>query len=271
MFPVSASGVMPSSVMKNILVGLKLYKGDRLRIFHPNSLFLYKLFSYAKSHSLSQYAENSNGLQNENKILLSRPLSSASYFKPAVQSRGLTNPISPYINKEYYVNRDNFRANEIGASRGKQQSYALGGLGGPYNNQNIMVSRSTNGFLKASSVPYNNVRVSQATYGQAQAFSHSYSHFTPQVTSGSTNSFQITLKSPPRPATSGSQIANTVGFLSPLNKQFHPRLFPWGKGGRTVPPADKVVTEGELKEKGLLSDILSRNHIRHNKRVKISQ
>ena len=59
-----------------------------------------------------------------------------------------------------------------------------------------------------------------------------------------------------------TNVANDSAFRSPLNSAFYldPTLL--GKDGKISSTEDKVVTEGELKEEGLLSDILSRDHIR---------
>lgn len=60
-----------------------------------------------------------------------------------------------------------------------------------------------------------------------------------------------------------TRLQNDASFRSPLSKALHIRPHHWEREQKFNSAGDKVVTEGELKEKGLFGDILSRDHIRH--------
>lgn len=264
--PVSASGIIPLSIIKNIPI-LKSYNGSKLVISRSNSFLMNKLFPFAKTDSPGPKTELQSRLGSPATF---RYPNVAFYFKPPMESKVLTKSIPPFFPKEYYLNRDFFHTYETDATKDKlktsRETNPLARVGGSYGDQNIIASFFANGYLN---VPRNSVKQSYGHTEPGQALSNPYSYFKPRETSVSANSFQLTRGSHFTPAIAARKLANDIGFQSPLNKGFYFRSLPRGKGHKTGSTADRVVTEGELRDKGLLSDILSRNHINHITRGKI--
>lgn len=232
--------VMPSTIITASTI-LKSHDSPRLAgIARSNSFLFHKLFPYyAKQASLTTTSQSTKGQQDrlsQSRADFSFPFNVAFQSKPSLQSTPvLKNAVTPYTN---YTNID---------SR--------------YDNQNIIASSSPNGYNDPSIVRYKNARLSQTANGLMQASFDPYSHPTNQITAASTN----ILSSPNthKPALSTERVGDIAG----VSKQFYTRLLPWGDERRKVPTADKIVTEGELKEKGLLAHILSRDHINYSTRV----
>ena len=229
--------VMPSTIITASTI-LKSHGSPRLAgIARSNSFLLQRLFPYyAKQASQTETSQNAKG-QLDRLTQSSADFSLTAFqSKPSLQSTPvLKNTVTPYINYKT--------------------------TGSRYENQNIIASSSPNGYSDASIVPYKNARLSQTANGLMQASFDPYSHLTNQVTAASTN----ILSSPNthEPALSTERVSDIAG----VSKQFYTRLLPWGNERRKVPTADKIVTEGELKEKGLLAHILSRDHINYRTRV----
>ena len=265
MIPAAASGVVPVSLIKSIPI-LKSYEGGRLVISRSNSYLLNKLFPSTKADSPRP---NTNELQWRLNNLTTFRYPSSVYFKPASQSKLiLTNSVTPSFPIEYYTDRDISHINEAGGMRDKLKT-SLQTNAFPYKNQNNTTSRLARGYLKGGSVLSNSVRNGYSSAATVQALTNPYSDFKPRLTSVSTNNFQITRGSHSLPVISGGRSANNIGFQLPLTKVFFHHPFPWRKGRKTGSTEDKVVTEEELREKGLLGAIMSRNHIHYKKRWKI--
>ena len=270
----SASGIIPSSVIKNIPI-LKSYTGGDIVISRSKLYLLNKLFPFVKQDAVRPNTD-------ERQYKLSKPktfryCNDAFYFKPYRQSKVLSNGILPPFPKEYNMHRYTSNTNKTGSAtdrlKPRAQASALANVGGLYQNQSIIGPLFPNGYLNTGDVPANSVKQSHNHIVMGKASMDRQSYLKPQETPlALSNSFQIIRGSNFRPVMSAGHLANNAGFSqSQLSKGFHIR-FPWtGKGLRTTSNAGKVVTEGELKEKGLLSDILSRNHINNNKRGKVSK
>ena len=232
--------VMPSTIITASTI-LKSHDSPRLAsIARSNSFLLHRLFPYyAKQGLLTTTSQSTKGQQDrltQSRADFSFPFNVAFQSKPSLQSTPvLKNTVTPYINYKT--------------------------MGGRYEYQNIIASSSPNGYNDASIVPNKNARLSQTTNGLMQASVDPYSHLTNQITAASTN----ILSSPNthEPALSTERVGDIAG----VSKQFYTRLLPWGNERRKVPTADKIVTEGELKQKGLLAHILSRDHINYSRRV----
>lgn len=251
MFPVLIQGSVPLSTVENIPI-LKSYKGTGVRLVNSRSnsnLLHNKLFPFATSNVLHK-------TENEG--------STAFYSKPFTQNRIQTNPISPSSRKEH-VHSLTLHPVETGTVRNKFMSVlqATDGLAnnrGTYENQTTITtsSSSVNGYERDSKFVNDGITHNFASRETGQALPNPYSSYlrpqassVPKIISGSL--FRSV----------STKLANEAAFRSPLKSGFYPHPPLWGKGGNIYSVEDKVVTEGELKEKGLLTDILSRDHIRH--------
>ena len=234
----SVSGVIPFSLIKNIPI-LKSYNGGHFVISRSNLYLLNKLFPFAKPHAARP---------NTYKWQLSKP----------TQFR--------YPNDAFYfTNKTNFPTDRL---KPRVQANALANAGGLYQNQNIRGTLFPNGYLNTGDAPANSVKQSYNHIVMGKA-----SYLKPLVEPlALANSFQTIRGSNSRSVMSAGYLANNPGFQAQLNKGFHLRhSFPWRKRLKPASNAGKVVTEGELREKGLLSDILSRNHINNKKGGKVLQ
>lgn len=254
-FPVSASGTIPLSTVENIPI-LKSYKGSRLVISSSNSYLLHKLFPFANSNFLRK---------NNNELKQSKPSTPYRYpSKAFTQNRFLTNSIYPSSHKE----RIDVTSHPVQTSTVRNrfryfpQANALAGNRVSYGNRNTITSSSPsiNGYPKGSTFFNDGIThtIGHPKNGQASANLYS-SYLRPQVKLIPNRNFQITQESLFKPVS--TTLAKDAAFRSPMANGFYPHPVLWGKGGKI--DSVKVVTEGELKEKGLLSDILSRDHIRH--------
>lgn len=241
MSPFSMSGTIPLST-------------GNIPISRSNSYLFHNLFPLANSNDLRE---------NDNKQ--NKGTGSSFYSNPFTQNAILTN-LLPYSYKErtYSVTPHPV---EAGSLRNRFTSVsrtdALASNIGLYENQNKITSSSplVNGYLKDSTFPNDGITHSfhNAETGQALPI-NPYSYFRLPVKTTRRDNFQLTQYSFFKPVS--TNVANDSPFRSPLNSAFYPRLPLLGKCGIISSAEDKVVTEGELKEKGLLSDILSRDHIR---------
>lgn len=250
MSPVSLSGTILLSTVENIPI-LKPYKGVKLVISPSNPYLFHKLFPFTNSNVLRK---NDNSED-----------SSSFHSKPFTQNAILTNSL-PYSHRER-IDSVTPHPVEAGSVRNRftsvSQTNALASNIGLYQNQNKITSSSplVNGYLKDSTFLNNGITHSFLNTETGQAIpTNPYSYFRPPVKATQNDNFQLTENSILRPVS--TNVANDSTFRSPSNSAFYPRPPLLGKGGKISSVADKVVTEGELKEKGLLSDILSRDHIR---------
>ena len=124
------------------------------------------------------------------------------------------------------------------------------------------VSTLVNGYLKDSTFRYPNDGITHSFHnietGQALP-TNPYSYLRPPVKTTQSDNFQLPQYSFLKPVS--TNVAKDPAFRSPSYSTFYPHPHLLGKGRKISPAKDKVVTEGELNEKGLLSDILSRDHI----------
>lgn len=234
----SASGVILFSLIKNIPI-LKSYNGGNFVISRSNLYLLNKLFPFATPHA----ARPNTYKWQLNKPTTFRYPNGAFCFTNKTDSA--TDTLKPGV-----------------------QANPVANVGGLYQNQNIIGTQFPNGYLNIGDAPANSVKQSYNHIVMGKA-SYLKPHVKPLALA---NSFQTIRGSNSRPIMSAGYLANNPGFQSQLNKGFHIRhSFPWRKRLGPVSNAGKVVTEGELREKGLLSDILSRNHINNNKGGKVSK
>ena len=262
--PFPESGIIPLSVIKTIPI-LRSYKGGRFVISRFNSYLWNMLFPFGKPNTLRTSAD-------ELPFRLEKPVtfrySNARFFAKKNNKTVLSNHIEPPFSKGYkannrYISHTNETSSARDISRPSLQTNALA---------NSMSLPYTNGhWLKTGNIPINSVKHSYDQIETRQALINPHSYFKPQVTPvSSLINFQTVRETKFRPAMPTPYLAMNAGFQSPLAKGFHIR--PWREGHKTgLNGIGKVVTEGELKEKGLLSDILSRNNIHHKKRGKIWQ
>lgn len=232
-------GVMPSTVITASTILKSLYN-PRLGIARSKSFLLHRLFPYyAKQASLTKTGQRTKGQQDrltQSSADFSFPFNVAFQSKPSLQSTPfLKSTVKPYNN------------------------YTI--LGSRYDNQNILASSLPNGYTDATVVPYKNAWSRQTANGLMQASVDPYSHLTNQITAASTNILSSPNTHEPTLST------ERVGDIAGVSKQFYTRLLLRGNERRKVPAADKIVTEGELREKGLLAHILSRDHINYSKRI----
>lgn len=112
--------------------------------------------------------------------------------------------------------------------------------------------------LKSTVKPYNNYTILGSRYDNQNILASSSPN-------GYTDATIVILSSPNTHEPTLS--TERVGDIAGVSKQFYTRLLLRGNDRRKVPAADKIVTEGELREKGLLAHILSRDHINYSKRI----
>lgn len=238
------------STVKNIPI-FKSYKGtgvNGLAISRFNSYLLYnKLFPNAL------HKNNNEG-------------GSAFYSKSLTQNRILTNPLSSPSHKERLHSSTLYRV-EPGTARNKFRS-ALQGTGslahnrGSYKHQSLITTflPLVNNYLKDSNYFDDGITHNIGNLDTGQALPYS-SYLRPQESSVPNNSSQTIPEAFSTPVS--TRLANEATFRSPLSNGFYSRPPLSGRGSKIHSAEDKVVTEGELREKGLLSDIFSRDHIRH--------
>ena len=252
-------GTIPLSTLENIPI-LKSYKGTgvRLAISRSNAYLLHnKIFPFANSNILHQNDKDGSTLL---------------YSKPFTQNRILANPILPPSRKEQ-VHSLTLRPVETGTVRNKfmsvlQPTGVLADNRGSYKNRTTITTSPSlvNGYLRDSNFFHDGNTHNSVNLETGHALPNPYPSYL-RTSTIPKNNFQIIPESLYRPVS--TKLANDPAFRSPLNNRFYPSPL-WGKGGKTYSVEDKVVTEGELKEKGLLSDILSRDNIRH-KPVKVGK
>lgn len=251
MSPVLMSGITPLSTAGNTPI-FRPYEGDKLDISRSNSYLFHNLFPLVNSNVLRR---------NDNK-----GTSFSFYSKPLTQNAILTTDSPPFSHKEGTY-RVTSHPDKEGSLRNRftsvSQINALASNVGLYENQNkITSSPLVNGYLnKDSTFPNGGITDSfhNTETGQALPANHG-AYFRPSVKITPSDNFQLTQYSFFKPVS--TNVANDSAFRSPLDSAFYPYPTLLGKGSKISSAEDKVVTEGELKEKGLLSDILSRHHIR---------
>lgn len=261
--PFSEFGIIPLSVIKTIPI-LRSYKGGRLVISRFNSYLWNKLFPFGKPNTLRKRTDGLH-FRLEKPVTFRYPTSP--FFAKKNQKPVLTNYIvSPFSERNKANNRYISPTNETSSARQilrlSVQTNALA---------NTMSFPYTNGhWFKTGNIPINSAKHSYDQIETRQALINPHSYFKPQVIPvSSIINFQTARETNFRPAMPTPYLAMNAGFQSPL-KGFHIRLSrPWREGHETGSNGKgKVVTEGELKEKGLLSNILSRNHIHRKIKVK---
>ena len=243
-FPVSPSGTIPLSIMENIPI-LKSYKGSRLVISRSNSYLLHKLFPFEEKSNKSSRPPT-----------LNRYPSAMFYSKPLTQNRFLPNSIAPFSRD---TRLDNITSHPVKTDTARNQLKIVPALpsdSSSYTNQNIMFPFPlVNSYPKDRKFLYHGITHRFNYPERKQSWTNPSSYFKPQVKLINNQNFQISSQS--------TKLANDVTFGSPLNNEFYTSPRPGVKEDKFNSAGDKVVTEGELKEKGLFSNILSRDHIRH--------
>ena len=223
MSPVPKSGTIPLSTVENIPI-------IRPFISRSNSYLFHNLFPPANSNFLPRNDNDGTG---------------SSFY---------SNPFTPHPVKALSL-RNRFTS--------VSQTNALASNNGLYENQNRITSSSpllVNGYLKGSTFPNDGITHSlHNTETRQELSTNPYSYFRLPVKTTQRHNFQLTQYSFFKPVS--SNVTNDSAFRSALNSAFYPRRPLLGKSGKVSSAEDKVVTEGELNEKGLLSDILSRDHI----------
>lgn len=248
MSTVLVSRKTPLSTAGNIPI-FRPYEGDKLDISRSNSYLFHNLYPLANSNFLRR---------NDNK-----GTSFSFYSKPLTQNAVLTNSL-PYSHKErtYSVTQHPVEGSLRNRFTPVSQINTLASSIGLYQNQNkITSSPLVNGFLKDRTFPNDGVTDSFHNIETGQALpANPRSYFRPPIKSTPSDYFQLTQYSFFKPVS--TNVANDSDFRSPLESAFYPYPTLLGKGDKIFSTEDKVVTEGELKEKGLLKDILFRDHIR---------
>ena len=240
MSPVSMSDIIPLSTAGNERI-IRPYESDKFVISRSNS------YLFRNSFPL----ENSNFLRRNN----DKGTSFSFYSKPFTQSAILTNPL-PYSHKKR-AHSVTPQPAEDASLRNRftsvSQTNSLASSIGLYENQNKVTSSSpfVNGYFKDSTFSNDGITHSYHNTETGQALStNPNSYFRRPVKPTPSDNFQLT------------NVANDSAFRSSLNSAVYPWPTLLRKDGNISSAEDKVVTEGELKEKGLLRDILSRDHIR---------
>ena len=249
MSPVSET--TPLSTVENNPI-IKPYKGIQLVFSRSNSYLFHKLFPSANSYVLRRN-------DNEGK-------SSSFYSKPFKQNAILTSLFpNSHKGRTYSVTRHPAEGGSLRNRSSVSQTNTLASNIGLYENQNKITSSSplVNGYLKDSTFRYPNDGITHSFHnietGQASP-TNPYSYLRLPIKTTQSDNFQLTQYSFFKPVS--TNVAKDPAFRSPSYSTFYPHP-PLPRKGRNISPAkDKVVTEGELNEKGLLSDILSRDHIR---------
>lgn len=224
MSPVLMSGIIPLSTARNIRI-IRPYGSDKFVISPSNS------YLYNKGTSFSFCS------------------------KPFTQNAILTNPLPYYHKKRTYsvTAQPAEEASPRNRFTSVSQTNALASSIALYENHYKVTSSSpfVNGYFKNSTFSNDGITHSFHNTDTGQELStNPHSYFRRPVKPTPSDNFQLT------------NVANDSAFRSSLNSAVYPWPTLLRKGGKISSAEDKVVTEGELKEKGLLSDILSRDHIR---------
>lgn len=245
-FPKVPSGTIPLSIMNNIPI-LKSHKGGKLVISRYNSFLLHKLFPFE---------------QNKNKSItqpsLSKYRNTPLYIRLPKQNRFLPNSMHP-VSREERLGSVTLPSVETNTARNQPKFFP--GLqisnSSPYMNQNRIQSDSPadNAYRKDRKFPYQ-YTLNRFIYPErTKLWTNTSPYFKPKVNIINSKNFQIT--------THYTRLQNDASFRSPLSKALHIRPHHWEREQKFNSAGDKVVTEGELKEKDLFGDILPRDHIRH--------
>ena len=254
MSPVLMSDITPLSTAGNV-PAFRPYEGHKLDISLSNSYLFHNIFPLTNSNFLRR---------NDNK-----GTSFSFYSKPFTKNAILTNSL-PYSHGKERTYRVTPHPVKEGSLRNRftpvSQMNELASNVRLYENQNKITSSSplVNGYLKDSTFPNGGITDSFHTTETGQDLPvNPRSYFRPPVKATPSDNFQqLTHYSFFKPVSTNA--ANDSAFRSPLDSAFYPYPTLLGKGGKISSAEEKVVTEGELKEKGLLSDILSREHISAN-------
>ena len=240
MSPVLMSGIIPLSTARNIRI-IRPYGSDKFVISRSNSYLFHNRFPL----------EISNFLRRNN----NKGTSFSFYSKPFTQNAILTNPLLYYHKKRTYsvTAQPAEEASPRNRFTSVSQTNAFASSIALYENHYKVTSSSpfVNGYFKNSTFSNDGITHSFHNTDTGQELStNPYSYFRRPVKPTPSDNFQLT------------NVANDSTLRSSLNSAVYPWPTLLRKGGKISSAEDKVVTEGELKEKGLLSDILSRDHIR---------